>query len=225
MKSLKTYRMARGTLIAGALFVAGLSAAARAEDPTGVYSLDAGKLAVKVTVPSVLKGTASLPNLKSLNDKTGLKGSLTFLPTSGQPGNFELGLPPLPLIGSLSIPGVWTVPAGSTKFTVELIKEEDLQQTVALLNQLLGRTDITATITKHTFAGKVLPGSQVKATFALALAIGLPPTNIVIALNGALGGTYSGPVPVAGTAPVMTNVRDFLTGFVVDEVRDLAPQQ
>lgn len=227
MKSHSRGRTVRYAMVAGALFAGFLVTVARAEDPSGVYGLDTGKLTLKVQSPSLLKGVVSLPNLNTLNQRTGLKGQMTFMPTPGQAENFELGLPPLPLIGSLSMPGMWTVPSGSSKFTVEMITDADVQQTVVLLNELLGRTDITASITKRSFIGKVLSGNQVKATFALRLVVTLPPVSLTITMAGNLGGAYIGPVPTAQlpAAPLTTDVRDFLKGFVVDEVKELAARQ
>ena len=209
-------------ILAAPLAIGLLAAPVRAADPIGIYGLDAGKLSVKVTIPSVLKGNASLPNLKAMTQKTGLKGTMTFMPTSGQADNFELGLPSLPLIGALSMPGVWTT--SGSKFTVEMISDAAVQQTAALLNEMLGRSDITAKVSKRRFVGQVSSTNTMKASFALALVVGLPPVSFTISLSGNVSGAYVGPAaPSALAASARTpTTRDFLSGFVVDEVRDLA---
>jgi hypothetical protein len=199
-----------------------LASPAPAADPSGIYGLDAGKIAVKVRVPAIVSGNASLPNLRSMAQKTGLRGTMSFTATSGQADNFALGLPPLPLIGSLSVPGVWTT-TGS-KFTVEIVSDAAVQQMAALLNEALARNDITARVTKRKFVGQVSTANVMKASFALALTVGLPPLSVTISLTGNVSGAYVGqPAESARAASVVApTARDFLTGFVVDEIRDLA---
>jgi len=193
-----------------------MTSVAHATEPDGAYRIDTGKLIIKLQIPSVLTGKASVPNFSKVIETTGLNGQMVFMP-SGQQDNLVIEFPPLPMIGSLSLTGTWTLPAGSSKFTADVIKDEDVQETVALLNQLLGRQDVTAQLTKNSFTGKVLANGKVKCAFSLEILLGLPPVSLTMSLSGNLAGSQA--TPDQGGLAIQS-----LRAFVADIVKELRPQ-
>ena len=193
-----------------------MTSVAHAAEPDGAYRIDTGKLSIKLQIPSVLAGKASVPNFRKVIEKTGLNGQMVFMP-AGQEDNLVIEFPPLPVIGSFSLTGTWTLPPGSSKFTADVIKDEDVQETVALLNQLSGRQDVTAQLTKNSFTGKVLANGKVKCAFSSEILLSLPPVSLTLSLSGNLAGSEV--TPDQGGLAIQS-----LGAFVADLVKELRPR-
>jgi len=190
-----------------------MTGVAHATDPTGVYRIDTGKLSIKLQVPSVMTGKASVPSFGNVIDTMGLNGQMVFT-AAGQEDNLAIELPPLPVIGEMSLSGTWTALPGSSKFTAVLITDEDVQGTVALLNQMAGREDVTGQLTKNSFSGKVLANGKVKCSFSSEILLTLPPVSMTMSLSGNLAGSLVSPHQSA------TEIRS-LRAFVAGIARDL----
>lgn len=140
------------------------SVAFTTSQPDGAYQMS-GPISIKLNIPGIIKANVSSPNMGILGSFIGL--SANFSGASGEPGNFAMNMD---LLGApLAITGTWSATSGNNFKVVA-----DLDSFIAQIQEMGG----TATITKNTFTGKVLPNGQLKGAFGLGAKIGLQGVNL-----------------------------------------------
>ncbi|AAU91150.1 hypothetical protein MCA2765 [Methylococcus capsulatus str. Bath] len=154
-----------------------MSPPAAAAEPNGLYTPH-GPTAIKLNAPHVAKVSLTSPDVAVLNALLKLGLPMQFSPAANGQDNFLMTINnPLDSGKPIQLHGVWSM-LTSSRFQVDI----DFRELIAAVQQRGGGV----TITRNSFAGKVLDNGNLKGAYDLGLIISLPGTN----MNLRAAGTY-----------------------------------
>lgn len=152
-----------------------MSSPARAAEPNGLYTPH-GPTSVKLNAPHVAKASLTSPDVAVLNALLKLGLPMQFSPAVNGQDNFLMTINnPLDSGKPIHLHGVWSM-LTSSKFQVDI----DFQALIAAVQQRGG----SVTITRNSFAGKVLDNGNLKGAYNLGLIISLSGINMSLKASG-----------------------------------------
>ncbi|QXP85646.1 hypothetical protein KW115_08055 [Methylococcus sp. Mc7] len=152
-----------------------MSSPARAAEPNGLYTPH-GPTSVKLNAPHVAKASLTSPDVAVLNALLKLGLPMQFSPAVNGQDNFLMTINnPLDSGKPIHLHGVWSM-LTSSKFQVDI----DFQALIAAVQQRGG----SVTITRDSFAGKVLDNGNLKGAYNLGLIISLSGINMSLKASG-----------------------------------------